>query len=524
MRRASTLLLASSLAFSFASPAHANGRFPRAERLLEDPNDGEHLVLAATYGLVVTRDRGQNWHYVCEASFAEPDVETDPVVAMTDSGALLTSVYSTLTRAEPAACDFSLRLGGAADVRVPDFTLSHGEPARVVAAHVTTLSDNSLVNQLYASEDDGRTFSRLGPPLPSSIRLVATLDIAPSDPSRVYVSGLDEQRRGVFLRSDDGGLTFVATTLFTNATESEIPYIAAVDPNDADIVYVRTDLWEYDELDELDYANDGLYFSDDGGATFREVFRANAKLYGFALAPDGQSVLLGYGDPVEAGGRFVVPEALGIYKSSTANAEFSFERIFAQSITCLTHTNTALYACSAQSRSGFEVGVRADSNFTLDTPSPFTLLLDLSELRGPLECPACSTGARCAEYWRDTCLRLGAHDCDATSAGAGGAPECTSGGEGGTGDGGNAGNDASGGHVTGGASGASGSDAEGGATDGGRPTQGGGNAGTGRAEPELSRDSGCGCRLGSVTQHRGEAPLGLLAALAVLRRRRRERR
>jgi hypothetical protein len=518
MRRVSTLLLGSSLALSLASLAHANGRFPRAERLLEDPNDGAHLVLAATYGLVVTRDRGQNWHYVCEASFADLEAQTDPVAAITESGALVTSVSSMLTRSEPDACDFSPRLGAADDESVPDFTLARGAGERVVAAHVTAPADGTIVNQLYASDDDGRTFSPLGPPLPSSIRLVATLDVAPSDPSRIYVSGLAQDRTAVFLRSDDGGESFEATTLETNASESETPYIAAVDPDDADIVYVRTDLWQYDEIDGLDIASDGLYFSDDGGATFREVFRTQAKLYGFALAPDGESVLLGYGDPVDGGGRYVIPEALGIYKSPTANGDFSFDKIFAQGVTCLTHTSTALYACAAQSRSGFEVGVRADSDFTLDTPSPFTLLLDLSELRGPLECPACSTGARCAEYWRDTCLRLGAQDCDSGSAGSGGAPECTS--EGGAAGDGAGGSSAEGGAAQGGSPGAA---AEGGVTNAGQPALGSGGAGNAGANPSFDRDSGCGCRLRGLSTHESAGALAFLSGILVLFRRRRAR-
>jgi hypothetical protein len=50
-----TLLAAATLASGEAS---ANGRFPRAERLLQDPFDASHLILGATFGLLVTRDTG----------------------------------------------------------------------------------------------------------------------------------------------------------------------------------------------------------------------------------------------------------------------------------------------------------------------------------------------------------------------------------------------------------------------------------------------------------------------------------
>ena len=50
-----------------------------------------------------------------------------------------------------------------------------------------------------------------------------------------------------------------------------------------------------------DLANDALLYSSDGGATWKELLRQNAKLLGFALSPDGTAILAGYGDPVESG-------------------------------------------------------------------------------------------------------------------------------------------------------------------------------------------------------------------------------
>src|SRR4051812_11369531 len=94
------------LALSCAKAANANGRFPRAERLLEDPSNANHLLLAATYGLLTTQDRGKTWFHVCEAAFAEPGVQTDPVVAMLPDGALLTSIFSNLSRSSDDGCDF----------------------------------------------------------------------------------------------------------------------------------------------------------------------------------------------------------------------------------------------------------------------------------------------------------------------------------------------------------------------------------------------------------------------------------
>ena len=62
--------------------ANANGRFPRAQRLLEDPRDPGRLVLGATYGLLVTADRGASWRYVCEAAYGERDLSVDALTAL----------------------------------------------------------------------------------------------------------------------------------------------------------------------------------------------------------------------------------------------------------------------------------------------------------------------------------------------------------------------------------------------------------------------------------------------------------
>ena len=47
--------------------AHANGAFPSVSQLVSDPADGDHLVLRTTFGLLVTRDRGGTWDWLCEA-------------------------------------------------------------------------------------------------------------------------------------------------------------------------------------------------------------------------------------------------------------------------------------------------------------------------------------------------------------------------------------------------------------------------------------------------------------------------
>src|SRR5882672_5915377 len=55
-------------ACAVASTAVANGRFPRAQRLVQSSETSDVLALYGTYGLIVTHDGGMTWRHVCEAA------------------------------------------------------------------------------------------------------------------------------------------------------------------------------------------------------------------------------------------------------------------------------------------------------------------------------------------------------------------------------------------------------------------------------------------------------------------------
>lgn len=498
--------------FGAPGTARANGRFPRAERLLEDPNDANRLLLAATYGLLLTEDRGQSWHHICEAAFAQPGVELDPVSEIMTDGSILAGIYSTMMRSSPDGCDFHAVLGEEVTTGVPDFTLDPTTPQTAVALTVAVPVPGDPIIQLSLSSDDGRTWAPLGTPLPSAIRLVATVDVAPGDPDRVYVSGVSSEGEGVLLRSEDRGQSYTALPVPTVSENDETPYIAAIDPRNPDVVYLRTDVWEYEELDGVEYGSDRLLYTDDGGESFVELFKTDGKLFGFALSPDASTVLIGYGDPQLGGGRVTVTDELGIYRSPT-DGGFSFEKIFDGSVTCLRYTPTGLYVCTSQNEMDFELGFRQDASFSLDTTDPLTPLLRLPDVAGPLECGSCTTGSLCLGYWPDTCSRLGGTACPApTSGGGGGLPAECAGGSGGSGGGAvsEGGTPAGGGAGGGGSAGLTGGVTTGGAAAG---------AGTSLNGEASEKDSGCGCRVAGSAGR--TSFLWLLAAFCTLLGRRR---
>lgn len=404
-------LIACAVLMTLGQPAVANGRFPRAQRLLEDPSDPSHLVLAATYGLLVTQDRGETWHYVCEAAFGERELTVDALTAFSSEGALLAGIYSGVSRAASHACDFRRVLGMSNREAVPDFALVPSIPGRMLAVRIELPELGEAQSRLYRSDDDGLTWRPLGGLLPRSLRTPLTIEVAPSSAERVYLSGLGQKEEGVLLRSDDGGRSFEQLEIPTDAARFEAPYIVAVDPQDADRVYVRTDAWRYDPRTNSAVADDALLYSQDAGRSFAELLRAPGKLFGFAFSPDGSELLLGYGDPREAGAsRYTDPAALGVYRGPKGSSDFQLR--YAGSVGCLTWSAGGVYVCTHELETGFSLGLFEPSSFDVTARTQVEPLLVLAEVEGPIECPACSSGAVCASYWLSTCQSWGREDCD----------------------------------------------------------------------------------------------------------------
>ena len=517
--------LGSALVFCTVScPALANGRFPEAQRLLEHPSDASRLYLTGTYGLLVTEDRGRSWSYICESSFALAYLEGDPLLEVMSDGTLVAGIHESLNRTTDCGCTWVPKLAEPELENVIDIAL--GSDGMLVAL-VQDLTQQPARRFLYESGDRGDTWQELSE-LPVELPNTFTVDVAPSDPNRLYVSATSTARaEGVLLVSENRGMTWDERSI-PGSSPLISPYIAAVSPTDPDVVYVRTDHWDT----TTDFAaQDSLLVTRDAGGTFREVLHRQARLLGFALSPDGGTVLAGYGDPIIAG-RSTNFEDFGIYRASTT--DFAFERIADEAVSCLRWTATGVYACVADVPDApspdLALGFAPNADFTLADTNPLTALLDNKDVKGPLAC----TGAVCEETWSmglegsvSVCQALGA-DCDADfsanvlscSAGPGGAG---AGGEAGTG----------GTAETGGTAGSSGSSPGAGSSPGGAsstggvaPSGGSGGSGGGSAgTPSGDDDDVCGCRqAGSRARPAYGVAFGaFVALLAALRYRRRLR-
>lgn len=327
--RARASLLAAALSGSClfaAGPASANGVFPSVSQLVVEPGAPNHLYLRSTFGVVFSRDAGSSWSWLCEEALGYSN--TLPSVAVLEGGELLVGVPTGVSHGTVESCGFELSSG--IDANVVDLAVARSGPPTVAALGIDFVTH---VSRVWESTDAGVSFTPLGPAFPDL--QATTLDIAPSDPSVIYVSGMPTAGtpHGVLLRSRDHGDSFERLEI-PDAVGEGWPYIAAVAPDDPDTVYVR-----------LAGVPGRLKVSHDGGETFSEPLTLDYELQGFALTPDGKSVL-------------VSNPSAGTFRADTSS--LAFEKIACFGLSCLKWSGSTLYACGDQTSDGFTVGVSQD--------------------------------------------------------------------------------------------------------------------------------------------------------------------
>ena len=384
MRRA--LVLTASV-WLLVQPAHANGRMPGATEFSVGVVDPQHLIARATYGLVQSFDGGASWQWICEQAI-NVSGESDPPIAQTADGSivLLPTVGSSLISRD-SGCTWEeapspLRGSKPIDLTVDRNAASH---VLVVTSTIDEIDDKGLVsyaNVLFETADNAASWREVGR-LRSDFK-IETVEIAPSDSRRIYVSGTASASPliGVIERSDDGGAHWERTTLDLPATSGSL-FISAVDPSNPDRLWVRVPA----QGDRFGIFPASLLFSRDRGASFVMLGATRMGMLGFALSPDGKQVA--YGGPAD--GLFVGPsDGSGGYQQ------------FPLRVRCLRWNADALYACGTEPQDPFSVGRSVDQGATFE---PMYRLRDT--------CPqACADGTsfakRCEPAWSGVAQRIAA--------------------------------------------------------------------------------------------------------------------
>jgi hypothetical protein len=373
--RAVALGVAGATVFS-SSFASANGRFPATNQLVIAPADPSFLVLRATFGILVSHDAGATWDGICESAVGFNGAE-DPAVAVTSKGNILAGLYEGLSVSPDQGCSWGLasELSGWVSA---DVSVRRDDPhAAVTVAWVQSTDDAGLstfANRVFETADDGAHWMPAGARIDPSA-LVQNIDLAPSNPQRIYVSGVHgiyETNDVPLFVSDDGGRTFAERPVPVNIALEAGAFLAAVDPSNPDRVYLRTS------------PISRLLVSDDAGRSFRAPLQFAGEMQGFALSPDGETIFAG--GPSD-----------GLWVGDAAT--LSFHEVSTLPIQCLAARDGALYACSDDSR--FALGVSQDRGVS------FTPLLRLEGIRGLLACPATSATAACANDFLPLCQALG---------------------------------------------------------------------------------------------------------------------
>jgi sortilin (neurotensin receptor 3) len=391
--------------------AGANGRFPASSQIVVSPTDPQLLFLRATYALLVSHDGGCNWDFLCEPAVGYLGQE-DPFLGLTSSAALA-AIFEGLKVSPDQGCSWAAASGVPPHDAI-DLVVRRDDPHAAVALTTslsgTTDAGSSLyATQLYATSDDGASWSALGAALDPTV-IPETVEVAPGDPSRVYVSSIRGSGASLSAQlfvSTDGAATWTEHALPIDPSSERSPYVAAVDPQNPDLVYLRI---KGASIDTKGDSNDRLVVTKDRGATFTTAYRGGA-LLGFALSPDGSKVYLG--GPTD--GLLLAP-------AST----LAFQQVSPAHVQCLTAAAAgALYICSDES-TGYIAG-RSDDDGATVTP-----LLHLSTIRGPLACAPGTSAAICSsDPWDAAVQQLGGSAAPGTCAGVSPAFDAGPGGAGG---------------------------------------------------------------------------------------------
>jgi photosystem II stability/assembly factor-like uncharacterized protein len=354
------------------SPSRANGRFPLANQLVIDPVNQKHMVARATFGILESDDEGATWTWICEDAVGYFGPE-DPSIAVTANGSTLVASSKGLSVSSDGGCSWTTRAVGPDRRTGVDVTVNPMNPHEALA--LESLFANSVYSvNLVKTSDDGATWSEVGP-LPANV-LAETVEIAPSNPDRVYVSArINPTQESVLLRSDDGGLTWTQNMIDLPIGASA--YIGAVDPMQPDVVFVRVQVT----------ANTigRVHMTRDAGVTWTQIWRGQGDVAGFALSGDGATLAVGG------------PES-GINVASTSNLMFASPNPLGPS--CLTWWRGKLLACAKEAVDLFSIGASDDKGVS------FVPMLHFPDIT-PRSCGATTSAGVCASQWSSIASSIG---------------------------------------------------------------------------------------------------------------------
>ncbi|HMI84360.1 MAG TPA: hypothetical protein VK550_09720 [Polyangiaceae bacterium] len=354
------------------SRARANGRYPLADQIVIDPGNPAHIVARATFGVLDSDDGGKSFRWICETAIGYFGPE-DPPIAVTANGSAVVASSKGLSISADGGCTWIRNPGLTGTWFGIDVTVLPPRPHEALGL-LSYLADGAYTVSIVKTIDDGATWEEVVSSLDTSF-LATTIEVAPSNPDRLYVSGKVLPGGGAaMMRSDDGGHTWTQFPLPLSGAYSI--FIGAVDPHDPDVVYVRTNA---DETGRV-------LVSKDAGMSWNEIWQAPGDVSGFALSSDGAVLAVG-------------GSAVGVSVASTT--DFAFRRTSNASVYCLTFWGERLLVCTKEAIDHFSIGVSDDLG------QHFEPLLHLSDVL-PRACASGTSAGICASDWEMVATAIGA--------------------------------------------------------------------------------------------------------------------
>ena len=349
--------------------ARGNSRYPLAGQVVISPGNASTIVARSTFGMLSSSDAGKSWTWVCESAIGYFGVE-DPPIAVTGAGTTLVASTIGISVSHDGGCSWRTNPGLTEARFAVDVTVQPAHPDQ--ALHCLGKGRRLLHGLAREKRRQRRDVHRDRATLARDF-VATTVEVAPTNPLRVYVSGkITSTQQGAIQRSDDGGLTWTASLLDVHGPPSI--YIGAVDPLDADVIYIRT----------LSDVASRVIASRDAGATWKDVWSAPGDVPGMALSADGSTMALGG------------PMA-GINIASTA--DWAFRQTSSVGTYCLSWLGNDLLACGKEAVEGFSIGVSHDEG------AHFSPLLHLADIV-PRPCPSGTAAEGCATAWGPIALQI----------------------------------------------------------------------------------------------------------------------
>ncbi len=350
------VLAGGAVAVMGAGDAAANGRSPMSVSVHLRTGSTTDLATWTTWGLLVQRDVGSNglgFRWMCENALKVGGAFDPDLVFRADGTMLATSFEGLLVNRD--GCVFEESGLGVKFVT----QVAEGSDGAIYAAVVDRLD-----SKIYKSTDGGKTFPVSAEPGQNN-DWWESLEVAPSDPQRVYLSGYRTEnmvKTHLLFRSDDGGQSYAPLPLPQPvASLSSDPEIAAISPTDPDLLYLRITYATGDTL------GDRFYRSADAGQTWTQVLEVADSVPGFVARRNGE---------------FLAASVMSGTWRSTDGVTFEKQATSLQT-QCLTERfDGTLFACAQNfAPDNMSIGSSPDG-------ATWTKVFRFSEAVGPVDCSA----------------------------------------------------------------------------------------------------------------------------------------